>query len=362
MFNHLKYLSSFVFPFCVAWFLYTGPHDSVSALAWTLPLWIIILIDWLSPIANASTKPKIRNEIFYDLIIYGLTFMQFLIISLLVIVASQMQWNSMQEIMTSVVNLLVMRILVGTTSGSSAIIVAHELIHRPRLHMRILGRLLLYSVCYEHFVIAHFRGHHISVATPEDIATARMNESFEAYWKRVTVSHFKYAWNSELERLNLTQIPLYHYKMLANSVLQGLIIEFMLVLLIGVFFGWAAVFIFLYQALTGVRLLETINYYQHWGLGRGKTRNTLAWVNQSSLTKYALVGLSNHIEHHHNASIPYNDIPYSEHGPVMPYGYFVTNLWVKLNNDSYQQVCSAILEEYFQGMPTVSNSSLKNTE
>ena len=348
MFNHLKYLSSFFFPGCVIWFLYTGPHDVTGALLWTIPLWSLIVVDWLSPKTNPNEKKRVVSSWFYDAILYALTFVQFLIISLLLFYASQLQWGTTYEIATSIVNLIVMRILVGTTSGSSAIIVAHELIHRSEMHMRVLGRLLLYTVCYEHFVIAHMRGHHLSVATPQDIATARLGESFETYWKRVYVGHFKYAWNSELQRLNLTQTPVYHYKMLANSVLQGLIVEFTLVMLMLAAFGWAAAIIFLYQAFSGVRLLETINYYQHWGLEQGKAGNTLAWVNQSSLTEYALVGLSNHIGHHQNATTSFHEIPYSEQGPKMPYGYFVTNLWVKLHNESYRRVSTRVLKHYLQ--------------
>ena len=348
MTDYLKYLSSFIFPACVVWFLYTGPHNAIDALAWTIPLWLLIFADWLSPKINPDKQKRVVSGWFYDAILYALAFLQFLIISLLLIYASQLQWGSAYDVATSLVNLMVMRILVGTTSGSSAIIVAHELIHRHQFHQRVLGQLLLYTVCYEHFVIAHLRGHHLSVATPEDIATARLDESFNAYWKRVTLDHFKYAWNSELHRLGLTKAPLYHYKMLANSVLQGLIVEFALVILILVVFGWAAAFIFLYQALSGVRLLETINYYQHWGLEQGKSGNVLAWVNQSSVTEYALIGLANHIEHHQNAATAFYQTPYSKRGPKMPYGYFVTNLWVKLNNASYQRASAEILKKYLK--------------
>ncbi len=348
MFTHLKYLSCFFFPICVAWFLYTGPHNALTALLWTIPLWLLIAVDWLSPKINPDKKKQFVTLWFYDTILYALAFLQFLIISLLVIYASQLQWVSAYEITTSIINLIVMRILVGSTSGSSAIIVAHELIHRSSLQQRVLGRLLLYTVCYEHFVIAHIRGHHLTVATPEDIATARLGECFETYWKRIYVAHFKYAWSSEQQRLGLKKLPLYHYKMLANSVLQGLLVEIALLMIILIVFGWAAAIIFLYQALSGVRLLETINYYQHWGLEQGKDKNTLAWINQSSFTEYALVGLSNHTAHHENSTIPFHEIPYSEQGPKMPYGYFVTNLWVKLNNKSYRSTCERILKKYFK--------------
>jgi alkane 1-monooxygenase len=54
------------------------------------------------------------------------------------------------------------------------------------------------------------------------------------------------------------------------------IIEVTLVVLILAVFGWVAAFIFLYQALAGVRLLESINYYQHWGLEQGRADQKLA--------------------------------------------------------------------------------------
>lgn len=348
MFNHLRYLPSFFFPVCVLWFLSTGPHDSLTALAWTLPLWLLVLADCLGPRIKPGLKRTIASSWFYNVVLYVLALLQLLIIALLLAYASQLQWESVTDIGQSLVNLAVLRIMVGTSSGSSAIIVAHELIHRPHFIMRSIGRLLLFTVCYEHFVIAHIRGHHYSVASEKDIATARLGESFNDYWNRVTVDHFKYAWDSELQRKGLRNTPNYHYKMLKNSVLQGVLIESFIVIAIIVFFGWTAAFIFLYQALAAVRLLETINYYQHWGLEQGREQDTLAWVNQSLVTEYALVGLSNHIAHHQNAATSFDQTPYLDHGPKMPYGYFVSNLWVKLNNKAYCRVSADILNRYKQ--------------
>lgn len=345
--THLKYLASFYFPCCVVVFLSTGPHDITHAMLWTTPLWLMIVADFLSQKIDPSLNRTVVNHCFYDAILYLLTATQFLIIGLLLLYASQLHWDSMTDSWTSLVNLVVLRILVGTTSGSSAIIVAHELIHRSQRHMRLMGRLLLYTVCYEHFIISHLKSHHLTVATPEDIATARRDESFKHYWRRVFKGHFFYAWRSEMNRLGLSQFSLFNIHQLTNSVLQGLTIEVIWLTVIVIFFGWVAAFIFLIQALSGVRLLETINYYQHWGLEHGKKGDTLAWVNQSSISEYALVGLSNHIAHHQNSTTFFQETPYSSQGPIMPYGYFVTNLWVKLNNASYRKASKDILEQFF---------------
>ena len=118
MFAHLKYLSCFFFPICVVWFLYMGPHDTARALLWTTPLWFLIVLDWMSPKINPTIKKQIVVLWFYDAILYGLAFLQLLIISLLLIYASQLQWGSVGEVATSLINLIVMRILVGSTSGS----------------------------------------------------------------------------------------------------------------------------------------------------------------------------------------------------------------------------------------------------
>jgi alkane 1-monooxygenase len=214
--------------------------------------------------------------------------------------------------------------------------------------MRLMGRMLLYTVCYEHFTISHLRSHHLTVATADDIATARLDESFDSYWKRVFIGHFKCAWQLEKQRLSLKPSTGFYFSCLANEVLQGIVIEVILLGTILINFGYIAAFIFLVQALAGVRLLETINYYQHWGLEQGKDNNALAWVNQSCVSEYALVGLSNHIAHHQNSATSFQHTPYSDQGPIMPYGYFVSNLWVKLNNEAYRKRSKEHLELFFK--------------
>nr|WP_305908120.1 fatty acid desaturase [Methylomarinum sp. Ch1-1]MDP4520928.1 fatty acid desaturase [Methylomarinum sp. Ch1-1] len=271
---------------------------------------------------------------------------QFVNIFLLLRYAAQLPWSSLSETAVSIVNLIVLRILVGTSSGSSAIIVAHELIHRRQKILRGLGHGLLYTVCYDHFAIAHLQGHHQQVATPEDISTARLGESFDSYWQRVVKGQFRYAWRYEMARLGIVSQTRSMFLWAKNRVLQGIVIEAWLVVMIIVQFGWVAAFIFLYQALAAVRLLETINYFQHWGLADRQGDEELAWVNRSWLTQYALVGLSKHIGHHRHAGMAFPETPYLEQGPVMPYGYFATNLWVKWRNRSYQETSARVLSIY----------------
>jgi alkane 1-monooxygenase len=336
MYSRFSHLLAFVLPLGSFLFLLGGPYAPETALAWTLPFWLMLLLDWLA--LDLQILPDKRMpELYYDGILYGLACLQCINIVLMLEFVSKLPWQGPGDPGNSLINLIMVRFLVGTSSGTSGIVVAHELIHRDSKLQRLLGHLLLSSVCYDHFVIAHQRGHHHHLGMPDDIATAQFGESFNAYWRRVSKGYFSYAWRSEQERLGIEH-SLRQAKLLQNQVLRGVAFECALIGAIVWFYGWLAALMFLYQAFAAVRILEAVNYFQHWGLGEGRFGNTYGWVTTSWLSRYALIGLSNHIGHHQNASSRYHEIAYSDRGPTMPYGYFVMNLWVKLHNASYRKM------------------------
>ncbi|WP_246246912.1 fatty acid desaturase [Candidatus Methylobacter favarea] len=341
----MSHLLPFILPVSVFFFLLSGPHSIEGALAWTTPFWTVLLADWLSPEVTTQQQQSVKNG-FYDGILYGLAVLQMVNVGLMLDYISRLEWTSSGAAIVGLANLVAVRFLVGTSSGTSGIVVAHELIHRPQWPMQQLGRLLLCSVCYEHFVITHKRGHHLNIGMPQDIAMPHLGESFHDYWKRIYTGNLRYAWRSEQDRLGLPQNPWGSLKSLHNRVLHGLLAELILVVSITVFFGWIAAFMFLYQAFAAVRILEAVNYFQHWGLEDGRYGHSYGWVNNSWLTSYALIGLSNHIGHHQNEKKHFYEIAYSDQGPKMPYGYFIMNLWVKLNNDSYQKMAMRELQHY----------------
>ncbi len=342
MFCRFNDLVAFLLPLTTFCFLISGKHSILDSFLWTLPFCLILLMDWLTPPLPYESPIK-HSQTYYDVVLYGLTLLQFGNIFAMVNYVSQLSWDNANNITINLVNLLIIRFLVGTSSGTSGIVVAHELIHRPQPFPQLLGRLLLCTVGYEHFVIAHKRGHHSSLGLPDDIATARLGESFKAYWRRVYLGYWRFAWNSEQERLaQHSTIP----KLWHNQVLQGMVLEVLLLLAILNFYGWLAAILFIYQAWAAVRILEAVNYFQHWGLGKGEFGNTYGWVTRSWLSRYALIGLSHHIGHHEDENRQYHAIAYSELGPKLPYGYFVMNLWVKLNNTSYQNMALQQLMAY----------------
>lgn len=345
MLNQLSYLLSLLIPTSTLLFLLQAPHENLTALVWTVSLFAVVIADFFSPSVKPEQDSLLPNR-FYNIILYSLALLQIANITLMLVCITQLQWSNGALVVNSLINLLAIRFLVGTSSGLIGFVVAHELIHRSDWLMQIMGRLLLLTVCYPHFAIAHQQGHHRSVGGQDDIATANIGETFSAYWQRVVISHFRFAWRYEQQRLFAEHKAKGFLKLLRNRVLQGILCEVLLLALIVAVFGWLAAAMFLYQAVVAARLLEASNYFQHWGLSDEMLSRTLGWVNNSWITNRLLIGLSNHISHHQNGRVHFQATPYTAQGPVMPYGYFVMNFWVKLNNASYQRMAVLELKKY----------------
>jgi hypothetical protein len=103
-------------------------------------------------------------------------------------------------------------------------------------------------------------------------------------------------------------------------------------------FGFAAFFIFVLQAFTAVRLLEAVNYFEHWGLRRRKARvrPTDSWDTHSWFTYYGLTGLSRHADHHAWPSRPFQQLRVWDEAPILPAGYVGTTDMVMGRNDQFR--------------------------
>jgi alkane 1-monooxygenase len=236
--------------------------------------------------------------------------------------------------------------LVGVNSGYSGIVVAHELIHRRQAHLHFIGRVLLGTVLYEHFSTEHLRGHHVRVGTPEDPATARFGESATSFLVRTVPAQFRSAWRLECTRLSDGEMSLWDRRMLRHRVLQGVVAEWTVALVILVALGPGALAAYLIQAAIAVRLLEAVNYFEHWGLTR-QGRRIMAvdsWDTASRFTLYTLVGLSRHADHHAVASRSYQQLRYLEDSPKLPYGYFGTVVFLLARNARFREVMTAELQ------------------
>jgi alkane 1-monooxygenase len=331
------HLLCFVLPLTTLGFVLSGPHPWYLALPWFLVVVASVMIDNRAGPARGQPAADLPGWAF-DGVLYALAALQLANIVLLARLISLSGFWSMDA--------LIGVLLVGTNSGYSAIVVAHEMIHRPSKSMQTIGRVLLCTVMYEHFFTEHLRGHHARVGTPDDPATARFGETFDAFWRRTVPGQFRSAWRLEAKRLGDENMRWFDPRLLRSRVVHGIVAEVGLAAIVGVVFGWAALAIFLLQALSAVRLLEAVNYFEHWGLARsGKKVATVdSWDAESWFTLYTLVGLSRHADHHAHATRPYQDLRWFDDSPKLPRGYFGMVLLVLIRNRRFIRLMTRELE------------------
>ena len=154
----------------------------------------------------------------------------------------------------------------GIVSGMS-ITVAHELGYTRVAFERQLGEMLLCTAMYGHFQIEHVQGHHWHVATPNDPATSRLNESFYRFWPRSVFGGLASAWRIEAREMRRNDRPTlsHHNRMLRYFAMQCGVLAACHALAGPGAFG--ALFCAL-QAVVGFTLLEAVNYLEHYGLQR----------------------------------------------------------------------------------------------
>jgi alkane 1-monooxygenase len=133
--------------------------------------------------------------------------------------------------------------------------------------------------------------------------------------------------------------------MLRHRVLHGVIVEWTVAIAILATLGAGASAAYLIQAAVAVRLLEAVNYFEHWGLTRRGLRATVldSWDTASRFTLYTLVGLSRHADHHTVSSRPYQQLRYLDDSPKLPYGYFGTVVFLLVRNARFREVMTAEL-------------------
>ncbi len=214
----------------------------------------------------------------------------------------------------------------GFMCGVYGINIAHELGHRATRWERNLARTLLLSSLYMHFIIEHNRGHHHRVATPDDPASARYGENIYFFWVRTIVMSFASAWHIEAGRLRKANKAPYG---IHNEMIRFLAMELMLLIVIGSAFGMHVLLAFLAAAFIGILLLETVNYIEHYGLGRamnergtyGRVLHAHSWNSDHLIGRLMLFELTRHSDHHHTASRKYQALRSEADGPQLPTGY-----------------------------------------
>lgn len=209
----------------------------------------------------------------------------------------------------------------GINSGSSAIVVSHELIHRKNRAENFLGRWLLFTAGNMYFFVDHLKVHHKWVGTAKDHATARLNENLYSFFLRSTLGQFMGAIQLENERLKKEKKNNW---LLNHYVFRQLILHAIFDTGLYFFGGILLVAIWFLHCIVANFLLEYVNYVQHYGLRRPeKSRVTEehSWESDLFVSRFVLVDLSRHADHHYHASKPYHTLVNYDNSPKMPSGY-----------------------------------------
>lgn len=225
----------------------------------------------------------------------------------------------------------------GVHSGSSSIVVSHELIHRKNKFLRMLGQCLLWSAGNIYFYIEHLRVHHKWVGTAKDPATALRGESLYAFFYRSIIGQIRGAWQLEAERLQKERKSVSGFH---NRFLVGVLMLILIQVLLCQLAGWQAMAMFLLQWLLANFLLEYTNYIEHYGLVReteGRVTEHYSWQTDKVISRFLLIDLSRHADHHYYAYKPYHRLDSYEESPSLPGGYtsaiylaLLPSLWFKV--------------------------------
>jgi alkane 1-monooxygenase len=347
----IKYLVALVIPLhTIAGFLAGGWLLYVPlALAFVIiPLIELVLKPDLSNLDEMEAKKEAKHPA-YDLLLYVLLPLQAFTIFLFL--------NKIDDPGLSLSDKGCMIACMGLNCGIIGINLGHELGHRSSQFESFLAKLFLLSSLYMHFYIEHNRGHHKKVGTHDDPASARYGENLFSFLVRSIVQSYFSAWKLEKERLKKVGQSAFS---MSNEMILFQLIQGVLVLVIFYFFGWMGTLYFIISAFLGIALLESVNYIEHYGIGRKKkadgqyekVMHCHSWNSNHVLGRLALFELSRHSDHHYKASKNYQLLNHHDDSPQMPTGYpgmiilaLIPPIWFK--------VVHPILEEEMQRMPAM---------
>lgn len=227
---------------------------------------------------------------------------------------------------------------VGFITGSQGITFAHELGHSKSKFDRLCAWVLMSSVCYGHFMVEHYRGHHPRAATPDDPASARRGESLYRFLPRTLWGSLASGWRLEAQRL--TQFRRSWLRSpLAWSTIASLMPFVLAALYLPAPIAIKLIAYFALQSTVAFLLLEIVNYIEHYGLQRRQQHGRTeafglmhAWNADHLLTNAMLANLQRHSDHHMHAWKRYPSLE-ALPGPQLPTGYagcLILALWPPL--------------------------------
>ena len=232
----------------------------------------------------------------------------------------------------------------GICSANLALVVGHELIHKPGRTAQIMGSFMLASVCNIGFKIEHLRCHHLNIGTQLDVYSAPLHQSLYDYLLKTCYHNLVNPWKLETRKLNHQGQRFWNWR---NEQIVGYVASATLAVMFYSFFGVPGLIFFWAQSVMALIVLQIINYIQHYGLTRcqrdpGKFERPTAahaWNSNFWLTNIILLHLPCHPDHHLRPDRGYQVLRHLHESPQMPTGYagmflmaLIPPLWFKVMN------------------------------
>lgn len=350
-FKKLAFFTAFIIPALVIAGFYLDDYWNFLALAFSFLF--IPVIDQALGIDKSNVEPHrvklVGEEFYYRFVTYVWTFVQLAFVLWGAYIVTTGRLNAPLEWAAFILSF-------SLVTGGIGITVAHELGHKKSKLERTYAKLLLMTVCYMHFYIEHNRGHHVTVATPEDPATARKNENFYRFWIRSVFGGYRHAWSLQRESLKRNNKPVVsiHNEMIWFAILP-LIFCSALTISISVYldrFTWEVPVFFFAQSFLAFSLLELVNYVEHYGIvrkeispGKYERVNPVhSWNASHMLSNFFLFQLQRHSDHHAFAHKRYQILDHYDVSPQLPFGYptmimmaLVPPLWFGVMNGRLEE-------------------------
>jgi alkane 1-monooxygenase len=209
-------------------------------------------------------------------------------------------------------------ISVGACTGVFGVLTAHELVHSRVRWQHWLGTAMLTGMSYRHFRISHIYGHHRYAATERDASTARLNESFCAFFLRTLGGQFAQAWRFEQHRLRNARFPT-----LSSRVNQDVVFMLSIYAILWFGLGWRPAAFLACESVVAILVLELFNYVAHYGLLRGVDERMAAhhsW-NSSGAANLLIFNMGRHSHHHRSPARAYDHLTLTLTTPMLPGGY-----------------------------------------
>ena len=214
--------------------------------------------------------------------------------------------------------------ILGLLMALSLINIGHELVHRTSKKFDCeVGNWALATAWNPAFAIEHVYGHHKNIGiVEEDPVTATYGENPLTFAVKAFFKEHLHAWGIETRQLTRRKQSILSFH---NRILNGYLRTLIVFGLIGYFFSWQAMLIYIMLGIVANYIFQLTNFIEHYGLVRIKGKPVHyhhSWNSNNRMTSYLTYNLTRHSDHHVHAQKEFWELnPCDNKGVVLPSGY-----------------------------------------